>query len=148
MQWAPLNACCFKLNMYMLPGISCRNAWYESVIFQIIRKKNNVLNMVSRSEWRFRPRCCTERLYWAGYQLGQWDDFSMNPSQMQDQSLDLLTCSPALPLRYGCPAWLINKITYWVNCGFHKNALQFHSYFLLLSRIGISHIFAYNLLNT
>ena len=42
--------------------------------------------------WCFRQWFCTARLYWAGNNLGEWDEFCY---VAQDRSLDMLASSPA-----------------------------------------------------
>ena len=56
-----------------------------------------------------RPQCCTVRSYWDGDNLGKWDEFMVwIMPQVEDRSLDLLTCNPRC---YHCAtAALIRKI--------------------------------------
>ena len=52
------------------------------------------------NEWCFRPRFCTVRLYWAGDNLGECNEFCYGPCQQ----------SSVLPLHHGCA-----YITQWMN---------------------------------
>ena len=37
------------------------------------------IHIQGMNEWCFRPRFCTVRLYWAGDNLGEWDEFCYEP---------------------------------------------------------------------
>ena len=70
--------------------------------FAVVQEKKKI------NEWCFRKRFCAVVIL----SRGQWDEFLYEMLQMQDQSLDLLTCSPA---RYHCTSAvpLVKQRIHW-----------------------------------
>ena len=74
-----------------VPWTMCYCDWREGIWQWWISKDRTVRRYdIEKNEWYFRPQFCTVRLYWASEMKLE------NHGQLQNRSLNLLTCSPAL----------------------------------------------------
>ena len=70
-----------------------------------------------QNEWCFRPQFCSVKLYWAGNNLGEWDEFCYESCPWRKQLVEISEMSTAKPCTIlTCESVTVEWLTPLLNC--------------------------------